>query len=103
MYSSRTWTVRQYAGFSTAEESNSLYRPNIIQVQGVLSVAFGLTNHCGYNSNHNWVTGDVGMAGVAINSVKGVRILFDVIPLDEVSVSMTMNKAALPVMEMYIR
>ena len=103
MYSSRTWTVRQYAGFSTAEESNSFHRFNIRQGQGGLLVTFDLPTHRGYNSDHDRVTGDVGMAGVAIDSVEYVRVLSDGIPLDEVSVYMTMNWDVLPVMAMYIR
>ena len=103
MYSSRPWMVRQYVGFSTAEESNSFYKSNIRHGQGGLSVAFNMTTHRGYNSNHDRVTGDVGMAGVAIYSVGDVRVLFDGITINKVSISMTMNGVVLPVMTMYIR
>ena len=102
MYVSRPWTVRQYAGFSTAEESNAFYRRNLAMGQKGLSVAFDLATHRGYDSDHPRVTGDVGKAGVAIDSVEDMKILFDKIPLDEMSVSMTMNGAVLPIMAFYI-
>ena len=102
MYANRPWTVRQYAGFSTAEESNAFYRRNLAAGQAGLSVAFDLATHRGYDSDHPRVTGDVGMAGVAIDSVEDMKILFDEIPLDKMSVSMTMNGAVLPVMACYI-
>jgi len=102
MYTSRPWTVRQYAGFSTAEESNAFYRRNLAAGQQGLSVAFDLATHRGYDSDHPRVVGDVGKAGVAIDSVEDMKILFDAIPLDRVSVSMTMNGAVLPVMASYI-
>ncbi len=102
MYAGRPWTVRQYAGFSTAEESNAFYRRNLAGGQQGLSVAFDLATHRGYDSDHPRVTGDVGKAGVAIDSVEDMKILFDSIPLDKVSVSMTMNGAVLPVMASYI-
>lgn len=102
MYVTRPWTVRQYAGFSTAEESNAFYRRNLAMGQKGLSVAFDLATHRGYDSDHPRVTGDVGKAGVAIDSVEDMKILFDGIPLDEMSVSMTMNGAVLPVMAFYI-
>lgn len=102
MYVMRPWTVRQYAGFSTAEESNAFYRRNLAQGQRGLSVAFDLATHRGYDSDHHRVTGDVGKAGVAIDSVEDMKILFDQIPLDKMSVSMTMNGAVLPVMAFYI-
>ena len=102
MYAGRPWTVRQYAGFSTAEESNAFYRKNLEAGQTGLSVAFDLATHRGYDSDHPRVTGDVGKAGVAIDSVEDMKILFDGIPLDKMSVSMTMNGAALPVMAMYV-
>jgi methylmalonyl-CoA mutase len=102
MYSGRPWTVRQYAGFSTAEESNAFYRRNLAAGQTGLSVAFDLATHRGYDSDHPRVVGDVGKAGVAIDSVADMNILFDGIPLDRMSVSMTMNGAVLPVMAMYI-
>ena len=102
MYTGRPWTVRQYAGFSTAEESNAFYRRNLAAGQQGLSVAFDLATHRGYDSDHPRVEGDVGKAGVAIDSVEDMKILFDSIPLDKVSVSMTMNGAALPVMASYI-
>jgi len=102
MYAGRPWTVRQYAGFSTAEESNAFYRANLAAGQQGLSVAFDLPTHRGYDSDHARVVGDVGKAGVAIDSVEDMKILFDGIPLDEVSVSMTMNGAVLPVMASYI-
>ncbi|MGI9539019.1 MAG: methylmalonyl-CoA mutase, partial [Miltoncostaeaceae bacterium] len=102
MYANRPWTVRQYAGFSTAEESNAFYRRNLAAGQTGLSVAFDLPTHRGYDSDHPRVSGDVGKAGVAIDSVEDMKILFDSIPLDEISVSMTMNGAVLPVMASYI-
>jgi methylmalonyl-CoA mutase len=102
MYAGRPWTVRQYAGFSTAEESNAFYRKNLEGGQTGLSVAFDLATHRGYDSDHPRVEGDVGKAGVAIDSVADMKILFDGIPLDKMSVSMTMNGAVLPVMAMYI-
>jgi methylmalonyl-CoA mutase len=102
MYTGRPWTVRQYAGFSTAEESNAFYRKNLEAGQTGLSVAFDLATHRGYDSDHPRVVGDVGKAGVAIDSVADMKILFDGIPLDKMSVSMTMNGAVLPVMAMYI-
>ena len=102
MYAARPWTVRQYAGFSTAEESNAFYRRNLEAGQTGLSVAFDLATHRGYDSDHPRVIGDVGKAGVAIDSVEDMKILFDGIPLDKMSVSMTMNGAALPVMAMYV-
>jgi methylmalonyl-CoA mutase len=102
MYAGRPWTVRQYAGFSTAEASNAFYRSNLAAGQQGLSVAFDLPTHRGYDSDHPRVVGDVGKAGVAIDSVEDMKILFDQIPLDKVSVSMTMNGAVLPVMASYI-
>jgi len=102
MYVQRPWTVRQYAGFSTAEESNEFYRKNLAAGQKGLSVAFDLPTHRGYDSDHPRVTGDVGMAGVAIDTVDDMKILFDQIPLDKMSVSMTMNGAVLPIMAFYI-
>lgn len=102
MYVSRPWTIRQYAGFSTAEESNAFYRRNLEAGQKGLSVAFDLATHRGYDSDNERVEGDVGKAGVAIDSILDMRILFDKIPLDEISVSMTMNGAVLPVMAFYI-
>ncbi len=102
MYAGRPWTLRQYAGFSTAEESNAFYRRNLEGGQTGLSVAFDLATHRGYDSDHPRVVGDVGKAGVAIDSVEDMKILFDGIPLDRMSVSMTMNGAVLPVMAMYI-
>jgi methylmalonyl-CoA mutase len=102
MYAGRPWTVRQYAGFSTAEESNAFYRKNLEAGQTGLSVAFDLATHRGYDSDHPRVVGDVGKAGVAIDSVADMKILFDGIPLDKMSVSMTMNGAVLPIMAMYI-
>ena len=102
MYAGRPWTVRQYAGFSTAEESNAFYRKNLAAGQSGLSVAFDLATHRGYDSDHPRVEGDVGKAGVAIDSVADMKILFDGIPLDRMSVSMTMNGAVLPIMAMYI-
>ena len=102
MYLRRPWTVRQYAGFSTAEESNAFYRRNLAAGQRGLSIAFDLATHRGYDSDHPRVVGDVGMAGVAIDSIRDMRILFDGIPLDKMSVSMTMNGAVLPVMALYL-
>ncbi|MGF1670095.1 MAG: methylmalonyl-CoA mutase [Balneolaceae bacterium] len=102
MYTLRPWTIRQYAGFSTAEESNAFYRRNLAAGQKGLSVAFDLATHRGYDSDHPRVTGDVGKAGVAIDSILDMKILFDQIPLDEMSVSMTMNGAVIPVMAFYI-
>ena len=102
MYASRPWTVRQYAGFSTAEASNAFYRRNLAAGQKGLSVAFDLATHRGYDSDHPRVTGDVGKAGVAIDSILDMEILFDQIPLDKMSVSMTMNGAVLPIMAFYI-
>ena len=102
MYAGRPWTIRQYAGFSTAEESNAFYRKNLASGQQGLSVAFDLATHRGYDSDHERVEGDVGKAGVAIDSVEDMKILFDSIPLDKVSVSMTMNGAVLPVMASFI-
>ncbi|WP_420838130.1 methylmalonyl-CoA mutase [Bacillus mesophilus] len=102
MYVTRPWTVRQYAGFSTAEESNAFYRRNLAAGQKGLSVAFDLATHRGYDSDHPRVVGDVGKAGVAIDSILDMKILFDEIPLDEMSVSMTMNGAVLPIMAFYI-
>ncbi|WP_339654717.1 methylmalonyl-CoA mutase family protein, partial [uncultured Salegentibacter sp.] len=102
MYVSRPWTIRQYAGFSTAEESNAFYRRNLAAGQKGLSVAFDLPTHRGYDSDHDRVVGDVGKAGVAIDSVEDMKILFDQIPLDKMSVSMTMNGAVLPILAFYI-
>jgi len=102
MYSKRPWTVRQYSGFSTAEESNKFYRDNLSAGQTGLSVAFDLATHRGYDSDHPRVPGDVGKAGVAIDSVEDMKILFDQIPLDKMSVSMTMNGAVIPIMAMFI-
>ncbi|MFZ2865449.1 MAG: methylmalonyl-CoA mutase [Ignavibacteriaceae bacterium] len=102
MYVQRPWTIRQYAGFSTAEESNAFYRRNLAQGQMGLSVAFDLATHRGYDSDHPRVVGDVGKAGVAIDSIADMKILFDNIPLDKMSVSMTMNGAVLPVLAFYI-
>ncbi|MGB5237087.1 MAG: methylmalonyl-CoA mutase [Flavobacteriaceae bacterium] len=102
MYVRRPWTIRQYAGFSTAEESNAFYRRNLAAGQKGLSVAFDLPTHRGYDSDHERVVGDVGKAGVAIDSVEDMKILFDGIPLDKMSVSMTMNGAVLPIMAFYI-
>ena len=102
MYVRRPWTIRQYAGFSTAEESNAFYRRNLAAGQKGLSVAFDLATHRGYDSDHDRVEGDVGKAGVAIDSVEDMKVLFDQIPLDEMSVSMTMNGAVLPIMAFYI-
>lgn len=97
-----SWTVRQYAGFSSAEESNKFYKKNLAAGQQGLSVAFDLATHRGYDSDHERVAGDVGMAGVPISTLDDMKILFDGIPLDKVSVSMTMNGAVLPIMAFYI-
>ncbi len=102
MYTTRPWTIRQYAGFSTAEESNRFYRKNLAAGQKGLSVAFDLPTHRGYDSDHERVIGDVGKAGVAIDSIEDMKILFDQIPLGDISVSMTMNGAVLPIMAFYI-
>ena len=102
MYVTRPWTIRQYAGFSTAEESNAFYRRNLAAGQKGLSIAFDLPTHRGYDSDHERVVGDVGKAGVAIDSILDMKILFDQIPLDEITVSMTMNGAVLPIMAFYI-
>ena len=102
MFVRRPWTIRQYAGFSTAEDSNAFYRRNLAAGQKGLSVAFDLATHRGYDSDHERVVGDVGKAGVAIDSVEDMKILFDQIPLGEMSVSMTMNGAVLPIMAFYI-
>ena len=102
MYTNRPWTIRQYAGFSTAEESNEYYRKALAGGQTGLSVAFDLATHRGYDSEHPRVVGDVGKAGVAIDSVEDMKILFDGIPLNKMSVSMTMNGAVLPTLACYI-
>ena len=102
MYANRPWTIRQYAGFSTAEDSNRFYRENLAAGQKGLSVAFDLATHRGFDSDHPRVSGDVGMAGVAIDSVEDMKILFAGIPLDDMSVSMTMNGAVLPVLAGYV-
>src|ERR1700756_5469943 len=102
MYVTQLWTIRQYAGFSTAEDSNAFYRRNLAAGQKGLSIAFDLATHRGYDSDHPRVRGDVGMAGVAIDSIYDMRTLFDGIPLSEMSVSMTMNGAVLPVLALYI-
>ena len=102
MYAGRPWTIRQYAGFSTAEESNAFYRRNLAAGQRGLSVAFDLATHRGYDSDHPRVAGDVGMAGVSIDSILDMRTLFEGIPLDRMSVSMTMNGAVLPILALYI-
>ena len=102
MYVQRPWTIRQYAGFSTAEESNAFYRRNLAMGQKGLSIAFDLATHRGYDSDHERVIGDVGKAGVAVDSILDMKILFDQIPLDQMSVSMTMNGAVLPIMAFYI-
>jgi methylmalonyl-CoA mutase len=102
MYKSRPWTIRQYAGFSTAEDSNAFYRKNLAEGQKGLSIAFDLATHRGYDSDHTEVKGDVGMAGVAIDSIEDMKILFDKIPLDQMSVSMTMNGAVIPIMAFYV-
>jgi methylmalonyl-CoA mutase len=102
MYVDKPWTIRQYAGFSTAEESNAFYRRNLAAGQMGLSIAFDLATHRGYDSDHPRVVGDVGMAGVAVDSILDMRVLFDGIPLDRMSVSMTMNGAVLPVLALYV-
>ena len=102
MYVEQPWTIRQYAGFSTAEQSNAFYRRNLAMGQKGLSIAFDLATHRGYDSDNPRVKGDVGMAGVAIDSILDMRILFDRIPLDQMSVSMTMNGAVLPIMALFI-
>ncbi|NTV47563.1 MAG: methylmalonyl-CoA mutase, partial [Chlorobiales bacterium] len=102
MYVMQPWTIRQYAGFSTAEESNAFYRRNLASGQKGLSVAFDLPTHRGYDSDHPRVVGDVGKAGVAIDSILDMKVLFDQIPLDQMSVSMTMNGAVLPILAFYI-
>ena len=102
MFAIRPWTIRQYAGFSTALESNAFYRRNLAAGQKGLSVAFDLATHRGYDSDHPRVQGDVGKAGVAIDSVEDMKILFDQIPLHEMSVSMTMNGAVIPILACYI-
>src|SRR5690242_4169439 len=102
MYTTQPWTIRQYAGFSTATESNAFYRRNLAAGQKGLSIAFDLPTHRGYDSDHPRVVGDVGMAGVAIDSILDMRQLFDGIPLDQMTVSMTMNGAVLPIMALYI-
>jgi len=102
MYAGRPWTIRQYAGFSTAEESNAFYRKALAAGQQGVSVAFDLATHRGYDSDHDRVQGDVGKAGVAIDSVEDMKLLFDGIPLDQVSVSMTMNGAVIPVLASFI-
>src|ERR1035437_8868207 len=102
MYIQNPWTIRQYAGFSTAEESNAFYRRNLAGGQKGLSVAFDLATHRGYDSDHERVEGDVGKAGVAIDSILDMKVLFDQIPLDQMSVSMTMNGAVLPILAFYI-
>ncbi|MFN3294593.1 MAG: methylmalonyl-CoA mutase family protein, partial [Gemmobacter sp.] len=102
MYAGRPWTIRQYAGFSTAEESNAFYRKALAAGQQGVSVAFDLATHRGYDSDHPRVVGDVGKAGVAIDSVEDMKILFDGIPLDKVSVSMTMNGAVIPILANFI-
>ena len=102
MYATQPWTIRQYAGFSTAEDSNAFYRRNLAGGQMGLSVAFDLATHRGYDSDHPRVAGDVGMAGVAIDSIHDMRTLFDGIPLDKMTVSMTMNGAVLPILALFI-
>ena len=102
MYAGRPWTIRQYAGFSTAEESNAFYRRALAAGQQGVSVAFDLATHRGYDSDHERVEGDVGKAGVAIDSVEDMKVLFDGIPLQDVSVSMTMNGAVIPVLASFI-
>jgi len=102
MYTQRPWTIRQYAGFSTAKASNAFYRKNLKAGQKGLSVAFDLATHRGYDSDHPRVVGDVGKAGVAIDSVEDMKLLFDQIPLDQMSVSMTMNGAVIPIMAFFI-
>src|SRR5664279_1098798 len=102
MYFDQPWTIRQYAGFSTAEEANAFYRRNLAGGQKGLSIAFDLATHRGYDSDHPRVEGDVGKAGVAVDSILDMKVLFDRIPLDKMSVSMTMNGAVLPVLAFYI-
>jgi len=102
MYIMRPWTIRQYAGFSTAEESNAFYKRNLAAGQKGLSVAFDLATHRGYDSDHPRVVGDVGKAGVAIDSILDMKVLFDDIPFDKISVSMTMNGAVIPILAFYI-
>ena len=102
MYTARPWTIRQYAGFSTAKESNAFYRKNLAAGQKGLSVAFDLATHRGYDSDNPRVEGDVGKAGVAIDSVEDMKVLFDQIPLDQMSVSMTMNGAVIPILAFFI-
>src|SRR4051795_1090025 len=102
MYVTQPWTIRQYAGFSTAEDSNAFYRRNLAAGQKGLSIAFDLPTHRGYDSDHPRVAGDVGMAGVAIDSIYDMRTLFSGIPLDQMTVSMTMNGAVLPILALYI-
>ncbi len=102
MYTAQPWTIRQYAGFSTAKESNAFYRRNLAAGQKGLSVAFDLATHRGYDSDNPRVAGDVGKAGVAIDTVEDMKVLFDQIPLEKMSVSMTMNGAVLPVLAFYI-
>ena len=102
MYCMRPWTLRQYAGFSTAEESNAFYRRNLAGGQKGLSIAFDLATHRGYDSDHERVVGDVGKAGVAVDSILDMKMLFDRIPLDQMTVSMTMNGAVLPILAFYI-
>src|SRR3954462_8756063 len=102
MYANRPWIIRRYAGFSTAEESNAFYRRNLAAGQQGVSVAFDLATHRGYDSDHPRVVGDVGKAGVAIDSVEDMKILFDGIPLEQMSVSMTMNGAVLPVLASFV-
>ena len=102
MYVNKPWTIRQYAGFSTAEDSNEFYKENLKSGQKGLSVAFDLPTHRGYDSDNNRVFGDIGKAGVAIDTVEDMKILFDQIPLDKISVSMTMNGAVLPIMAFFI-
>ncbi|MGB7259590.1 MAG: methylmalonyl-CoA mutase family protein, partial [Pseudolabrys sp.] len=102
MYAAQPWTIRQYAGFSTAEDSNAFYRRNLAAGQKGLSIAFDLATHRGYDSDHPRVAGDVGMAGVAIDSIYDMRTLFAGIPLDRMSVSMTMNGAVLPILALYV-
>ena len=102
MYAGRPWTIRQYAGYSTAEESNAFYKRGLAAGQQGVSVAFDLATHRGYDSDHERVIGDVGKAGVAIDSVEDMKILFDGIPLNEISVSMTMNGAVIPVLANFI-
>ncbi len=102
MYVNKPWTIRQYAGFSTAEESNAFYRRNLAAGQKGLSIAFDLATHRGYDSDHERVVGDVGKAGVAVDSILDMKILFNQIPLDKMSVSMTMNGAVMPILAFYI-